>query len=125
MRYRVLIALPLVWAAAFFAGELFFFGSPHYRTFLRIEIETVKFLALLGTWIAALKFERGAYLRRAWFLHGGCMFLLLVRDMTVLPLGFESLGLNLDLIRPVLALLANLSAVLGNWMLAPPSATRS
>jgi len=39
-----------------------------------------------------LGFERGDYLRRAWLLIAGCMALLLLRDATLLPLGFDAMG---------------------------------
>lgn len=119
MRYSFLVLFPLLWAAAFLAGDATFHGTPYYRTFLRTEIEMVKALALVGSWAAALQFERGDYLRRAWFLIGGCMALLLLRDLTLAPLGFAAMGeRNLDILRGVLVVAGNLSQVVGTWILA-------
>lgn len=117
-RYRVLLAFPLLWALAFLAADALLFGSPGYRLFLRTEVETVKVLTLVGSWAAALAFERTAYLRRAWFFIGGCMALLLTRDLTLAPF-FEPLGpRNLEVLRAVLVVGANVSQVVGTAMLA-------
>src|SRR4029078_3043592 len=63
-------------------------------------------------------FERGAYQRRAWFLVGGCMALLLARDLTLLPL-FRSFDVRTVAIAAgILVALANVSQVVGTWMLA-------
>ena len=80
-RFRLLALVPLVWALAFLALDLVLQGTPSYALFLRTEIELAKVLTLVGSWAAALAFERGAYQRRAWFLVGGCMALLLLRDL--------------------------------------------
>jgi hypothetical protein len=120
MRYPFLVVFPLLWVVAFLVGESVAFGTPGYLTFLRIEVEAVKVLALVGAWVAALKFERGEYLRRGWFLVGGVMALLLVRDLTVIIPGlFEGLGeRGIGLLRGALVILANISGVLGTWLLA-------
>ena len=119
MRYRYWVVFPLLWAAAFLIGDTLFFGTPGYPVFLRTEVELVKGLALFGSWAAALRFERGDYLRRAWFLIGGVLALLLLRDLTLAPLGFEAMGQgNLEVLRSVLVTLANLSGVAGTWLLA-------
>lgn len=120
MSYRALAVFPLAWALGYLALERHFSGTPDYGLFLRLQMELVKALALFGSWAAALAFERGDYLRRAWFLIGGCMALLLLRDLTLAPLGLqEALGQgNLEALRTGLVLLANGSQVVGTWLLA-------
>jgi hypothetical protein len=117
-RFHVLAALPLVWAAAFLALDSVFFGTPSYAVFLRSEVEAAKVLTLVGSWAAAFAFERGAYQRRAWLLVGGCMALLLARDLTLLPLFRTFDGRTIAVAAGVLVALANLSQIVGTWMLA-------
>jgi hypothetical protein len=117
-RFHVLAVLPLVWAAAFLALDAAVFGTPSYTVFLRSEVETAKVLTLVGSWAAAFAFERGAYQRRAWLLVGGCMALLLTRDLTLLPV-FRGLDARTVAIAAgILVALANASQVMGTWMLA-------
>ena len=117
-RFRVLAVLPLAWAVAFLILDAVFFGTPSYTVFLRAEVETVKLLTLAGSWAAAFAFERGAYQRRAWFLVGGCMALLLARDLTLLP-AFRAIDARtIAIAAGLLVALANVSQVVGTWMLA-------
>jgi hypothetical protein len=119
MRYRSLVVFPLLWSAAFLLGDALLHGTPRYPVFLRTEVELVKGLALAGSLAAALALEPGDYLRRAWLFIAGCMALLLLRDLTLAPLGLESMGArNLDLLRGLLVVAANVSQVVGTWMLA-------
>jgi hypothetical protein len=119
MRYRFFVIFPLIWAAAFLLGDVMLFGTPGYSVFLRMEIEIIKALALAGGLAAAFSFEPGDYLRRAWLLVAGCMALLLLRDLTLAPIGPQVLGQrNIDLARGLLVVAANLSQVVGTWMLA-------
>ena len=39
MRFRILVAIPLAWAAVFIVSDLLMQGSAGYRIFLRTEIE--------------------------------------------------------------------------------------
>ncbi len=117
-RFHVLAALPLVWGASFLALDAAFYGAASYTTFLRTEVEIAKALTLIGSWAAAQAFERGAYQRRAWFLIGGCMALLLTRDLTLLPFFRRFDARTVALAAGVLVALANLSQVVGTWMLA-------
>jgi hypothetical protein len=119
MRYRLLAVFPLAWGALFLAGVALWSGTPSYAAFLRVETEAAKLLALAGAWAAAAAFRPGEYPRRAWFLIGLCMALLLARDLTLLPLGFEALGeRNLAWLRGLLVAAGNLSQVVGVWLLA-------
>jgi len=119
MRYRFLVVFPLLWGAGFLLGDALLYGSAAYPLFLRIEVELVKGLALAGSLAAAFALERGDYLRRAWIFIAGCMALLLLRDLTLAPAVIEALaGPRRDLLRGVLVVAANLSQVVGTWMLA-------
>jgi len=120
MRYRVLVAFPLVWGVAFIIGYQMFVGSPSLPVFMRTEVEMVKALGLIGSWVAAWSFDRGDYLRKAWFLIGLCFAFLLLRDLTVIVPGpFQGLGQHgIDVLRGVLVVAGNLSQVVGTWMLA-------
>jgi hypothetical protein len=117
-RFRALAVVPLVWAAAFLILDRVFFGTPSYTVFLRTEVETAKALTLYGSWAAALVFARGDYQRRAWFLVGGCMALLLARDATLLPFFRRFDAHSIAVAAGILVALANLSQVVGTWMLA-------
>ncbi len=117
MKFRILVAVPLLWALVFIIADFLVQGTAGYRIFLRAEIEAVKGLALIGCLAAAFSFGRGEYLRRAWSFMGGCMLLLLLRDLTLLP-AIESATGYIDLIQGILVALANLSVVIGIFMLA-------
>ncbi len=117
-RFRLLIALPFLWVVVFLVGVSILQESDAYRPFLRVEIELVKLLSLVGSWIAAFTFERKTHMRRAWFFCGLCMLILLLRDLTVIIPYFERLGSRLDVLQSILAVLANACAVIGNWLLA-------
>ena len=118
-RYRALALFPLAWGAAFLLGNALLDGTAAHPVFLRTQMELAKALALGGAVAAALGFERGDYLRRAWLLIAGCMALLLLRDATLLPLGFDAMGeRRLAGLRGLLVVGANLSQIAGTWMLA-------
>jgi hypothetical protein len=117
-RFNVLAVLPLAWGALFLALDGVFFGGAHYTAFLRTEVEMAKALTLIGSWAAATAFERGAYQRRAWFLIGACMALLLTRDLTLLPFFRRFDSHSVAVAAGILVALANLSQVVGTWMLA-------
>lgn len=118
MRFRWLALFPVVWSVAFLILAAAFSGTASEGVYFRTEIELVKILALLGSWGAALAFEKGEYLRRAWFLIGASFACFLLRDLTLAPLGFEALGGGLVVLRGGLSILGNLSQVVGTWMLA-------
>ena len=123
MRYRALLAFPLLWAAAFLLGDALFNGTAAYPVYMRVAVELAKALALAGALAAAFAMERGDYLRRAWFFIAGCMALLLLRDITLAPQVAGALGPGaLEVVRGVLVVAANLSQVVGTWMLAKAGA---
>ena len=118
-RYRALALVPLAWGVAFLLGSAWLEGSAAHPVFLRAHVELAKVLALGGAVAAALAFERADYLRRAWLLIAGCMALLLLRDATLLPVGFDAMGAQrLAGLRGLLVVGANLSQIAGTWMLA-------
>jgi hypothetical protein len=117
MRYRVLVIVPLVFVAAYLAVCFTIGTGPARPMFMRAEIETVKALALIGCWAAAMRFEKGDYLRTAWFLNGLCYLLILVRDGVFLP-GFLGHSRGVDFLEGGVILAANASSVIGAWLLA-------
>lgn len=115
---RGLLVVPPAFAALFVAIGLAVGAAP-LAVVLRAENELGKLVALAGCVVGALAFERGDYLRRAWMLSGGCMLLLLVRDVTVVPAVDAVVGgVRFDAARGALVVAANTSSVIGAWMLA-------
>lgn len=111
---RWLLVLPLLGVLACVLIERLLAGEAGHATWLRVQIELAKGLSLTGSLVAAFTFGRGEYLRRAWLFTGGCMAVLLLRDATLV---FDD-SPNLALVRGVMVVVANLSAVIGTWMLA-------
>src|SRR6185295_14079237 len=60
-KFQRLAVLPVVWVAVFLALDALLYGSAAWPTFLRSEVEAAKALTLIGSWAAALAFEKGAY----------------------------------------------------------------
>ena len=117
MRYRVLLIMPFVFVAAYVAVCLAIGDTPARRPFMRTEIEVVKALALIGCWAAAFRFERGDYLRAAWFLNGICYLFLLTRDAVFIP-GFLGHGKGIDYLEGGVIMMANIASVIGALLLA-------
>ena len=89
-------------------------------TLVKVEIEGAKVLALLGCVAAATAFERGEYLRRAWWLTGLCYGLLIARDIVFAPAALGALALDARsaYVQSGLVLVANLAACVGTLMIA-------
>jgi hypothetical protein len=122
MKLRALVVVPFV-AVSLLLLALAIADPEHHRTIVRVEIETVKLFALVGCVTAALTFDRGEYLRRAWLLSGSCYFFLLVRDFGLGrwtpwaphgPIG----PVPVQWLESALVLAANAGAVAGTFMLA-------
>ena len=113
MKYRVLALLPLLLVILLAATSLAL--GDRMPIALSVGNEAGKALALAGAVSAALAFEQGEYLNRAWLTYGGCYLLLLVND------GLEfagATGPQMQLLRGVVVLVANACSVGGTWMLA-------
>lgn len=115
LKFRLLPASAAALAALLLVLEVALRGGAFHTTFLHIEGELVKALAMLGAAVAAFTFGRGDYMRRAWLFIGGCMALLLVRDIIGF---FVQPGPTWEVIAGGFAFLANLSQVVGTVMLA-------
>jgi hypothetical protein len=115
--YRSLAWLPVVVVAAFLVAWVVAPG-PAREPLLVVEIESSKALGLLGCAAAALIFEPGEYLRRAWLLLGMCTLLLFARDIFALaahPAPGDSAAFA---VQGGLAIAGNGCSVVGTWMLA-------
>jgi hypothetical protein len=123
MKLRFLAGLPFVVAAALILVWRLTAGSAAQALVMRVEIEGIKTLALVGCIVAAYAFDRGDYMRRAWLLSGSCYAFLLLRDLTLgqwtpwAP-GPRLVGVPTELFESALVLVGNLGAVLGTLMLA-------
>jgi hypothetical protein len=118
MNFKRLAILPLL---AGIAPALIMLGIEVARTrqiALRVEIETVKVLGLTGCIIAALSFDRGEHLRRAWLLNGSCYGFILLRDLLFSVWLVRDSGEPTRYLEAVIILVANAGAVVGMWMLS-------
>jgi hypothetical protein len=112
MKYRILAVAPFLMTAAFAIVALATIGHPAHAIILRGENEALKVLATLGCLAAALAFERGEYMRRAWGLHSLCFGLLLARDVLYLA------GVGPTWLHGVIVLVANAASVVGVFLMA-------
>jgi hypothetical protein len=85
---------------------------------MRVEIETMKTVGLLGSIIAARSFARGEHLRRAWLLNGSCYAFLLLRDLLFSVWIARDSGEPSQYLEAAIILIANAGAVTGVWMLS-------
>jgi hypothetical protein len=115
MKFKVLTVAPWIVACVLLAAAALT-PSTDRAVVLRIGSEGVKLLALVGCVLAALAFERGDYMRRAWALNGACFLLLLTRDVTLLPVIPPST--TLVPIQGALVTVANAASVYGTWLMA-------
>jgi hypothetical protein len=119
MKPRVMVWFPPLFAGAFVAAGLALRDADAVATLLRTENELGKLICVTGMFTAALSFERGEYLRRAWAFSGGCMLLLLLRDSTVIPAVDAALGGDrFDPARSAFIVMGNVSSVIGTALLA-------
>jgi hypothetical protein len=115
-RFRLLIAVPIVSAAVLTLALVL--TSGHERAGLyRAELAIVEGLGFWGCLAAALIFEGGDYMRRAWLLEMSCFGLIFVGDLT-LTTGVFSNRPWTALANGVLTLTANAGAMGGTFMLA-------
>ncbi len=117
MKFRSFAAFPLGFAVVFAVAALF--AGDALGSVLATENEVGKVLALVGCFAAALAFEEGDYLRRAWFYSGLCYLLLLLGDVAGTRVVAGHLSEHqVDLVTGSFAVLGNATSVLGTWMLA-------
>jgi hypothetical protein len=112
--FRALAIWPAV-LTALLIGALLVTGLPPAA--LRAEIELVKLIAVFGSFAAALSFDAGDHLRRAWWLSGACIGFLLVRDALVVLDGAQQLPLR-DVVVALLVSASNVSGVISAWLMA-------
>jgi hypothetical protein len=98
-------------------GALVLAGSPALPTFYRFELAMVEASGLIGCLVAGRQFEAGHFLRRAWFLIGGCYGLIFLGDLTLTTGPFSQYPWT-ALANGILTIVANVSAILGAWILA-------
>lgn len=110
MSYRTLAALPTVLGLLFVIAASVAPSPVLYR----VDIELVKGLALVGCIAAALAFERGDYLRRAWAFNGACLLLLLTRDATLLMTQTP----RLENVQSAIVIGANVCSIVGTFLMA-------
>ncbi len=111
-------AVSLLVFAALVAAALLGAGGMAAGSVLRFAVELTKVLALIGSAAAALAFDRGDYLRRAWLFTGGCYAFLLLRDLTLLHGAGGVRGRRIEYLRSGIIVLANASALIGTVMIA-------
>jgi hypothetical protein len=114
-RFRALIAVPIV-SATLLTIALLVMGRERGGLY-RAELAIVEGLGFWGCLAAALIFEGGDYLRRAWLLEMSCYGLIFVGDLT-LTTGIFSDRPWTALANGVLTLTANAGAMGGTFMLA-------
>jgi hypothetical protein len=114
---RALVWVPILVVGAFVVA--WFAAPPAARdTLLVVEIESAKALGLFGCAAAALIFEPGDYLRRAWLLLGASTLFLFTRDVFALASHAGPHDSASLVVEGVLATLGNGCLVAGTSMLA-------
>jgi hypothetical protein len=114
-KFRALIAFPLL-SATVLSVALAVTG-PDRAGLYRLELAIFEVLGFWGCLAAALIFENGDYLRRAWLLEMSCFGLIFVGDLT-LTTGVFSDRPWTALANGVLTLAANAGAMGGTYLLA-------
>lgn len=119
MKLWALATLPVAWVTAFLLG-VWCLPEALASSFIRVEIESAKLLALVGCVVAARAFSRGDYLRTAWAMHAACYALLLTRDAIFLGVLRDGMafGLRYVYVQALLVTGANGCAMVGSIMLA-------
>jgi|SRR5579859_2447806 len=118
MKFLPLVALPIAFAVVFTIAALAL-GDATAAAVLTTENETGKAIAGIGCLAAALAFDEGDYLRRAWLWSGVCYVVLLAGDLT----GMHAVSARLSpqvlgATQAVFVVVANVASVVGTWMLA-------
>jgi hypothetical protein len=114
-RFRALIAVPML--SAVFLSIALAIAGPERAGLYRVELAIVEGLGFWGCLAAALIFESGDYMRRAWLLEMSSFGLIFVGDLT-LTTGIFSDRSWTPLANGVLTLAANACAMGGTYKLA-------
>ena len=80
MKFRLLVALPFITLALFWIALAVVPAAQHPALY-GSEIELAKLAAFVGCAAAALRFQRGDYLRTGWLLQAQCYLLILLNDV--------------------------------------------
>lgn len=115
---RTLLFAPALFAVAL-AIVATFAGDASRPATLAIGNEAGKVIALVGCLVAALVFERGDYLSRAWSMTGLCYLLLIMSDAVgAAPIANRMSLHQIGAAQGALVVAANVASVVGTWMLA-------
>ncbi len=118
MKQRVLLAIPVLFAFALAIAAIVV-GDAGRPTTLAIGNEAGKVIALVGCFAAALVFERGDYLSRAWSTLGLCYLLLILNDaIGAAPIAGRMSLHQVGAAQGAIVVAANAASVIGTWMLA-------
>jgi hypothetical protein len=119
MKHRLLVMVPLALTLALFVTASLLPDASSRGALLRGAVHAAKLLGFLGALAAALAFERGDYLRRAWGLQALYM-LLLARELPLggVPLGTSILGVRVEVLNEGVVIAANVSGVCATWLMA-------
>jgi hypothetical protein len=118
MKFLPLVVLPIAFAVAFTIAALAL-DDTAAAAVLTTENETGKAIAAIGCIAAAVAFDEGDYLRRAWLWSGVCYVVLLAGDLTGMHAVSTRLSPHvLGAAQAALVVVANVASVVGTWMLA-------
>jgi hypothetical protein len=117
MRFLGLALLPILWALVLAIAVLAIPDEATRAGLLHVEVDVVKALGAVGLIAAAMSFDPGDYLRRAW-LFGAANYLLLFARELVNGHDGPLLGLSNGLWQALLVTAANVSGVAFVAMLA-------
>jgi len=118
VKQRLLLALPLLFAVVL-AVVGFVVGDASRPATIAIGNEAGKVIALVGCFVAALVFDRGDYLSRAWSTAGLCYLLLIVNDAVgAAPIAGRMSVHQIGAAQGALVVAANVASVIGTLMLA-------
>jgi hypothetical protein len=119
MSTRRVALVPVALALVVIAVVAFLPDLPAQVLALRRSVQAGKLLAAGGALAAALAFEKGDYLRRAWGLQAISM-LLLLRDLPLerVPVGGSALGVPREAWNGSAVVIANMVGVAGAWLMA-------
>jgi hypothetical protein len=117
MKYRLLGVAPVIAALVFVAVDAHLVDHTGVYAWV---VPIVKAVAAAGSMAAAMRFQRGDYLRLAWVLTAACYALLLLKDV-LFGTGsrlMHPFSDSVAVLRGAITLLANAAGVVGAFLLA-------